>query len=365
MAVQASSTIVPTDSELLQAQADLWRHSLYYLESMGLKCAVELGIPTAIHRVGGAASVPDLIKALSLPAGKQLFLGRLMRMLASSGVFINVEADSAEAVYSLTPLSYLLVDGIDADGHINHAPFLLTVTSKHYIDLAMGLAAWFKKEDKTPPFDQVHGASLFEESMERRDPEFHKMSRKALIVHDNFAVDIALREFRDIFQGIKSLTDCCYHGDGTTAKAIAKAFPQMKVTHMDLPQEIRKIPADGIVNYVGGDMFKSIPPAQVVMLKMVLHHWSDEDCMKILANCRKAIPSRENGGKVLIGDIVLDPTSGPMYETQLLMDVCMMLMKGGRQRDLNDWRELFMKAGFSDFKLIRKFGARGVLEAYP
>ena len=99
---------------------------------------------------------------------------------------------------------------------------------------------------------------------------------------------------------------------------------------------------------------------------MVLHHWSDEDSVKILANCRKAIPSRQEGGKVIIGDIVLDPASGPiMYETQLLMDVCMMLMKGGRQRDLNDWRDIFTKAGFSDFKLINKFGARGFLEAYP
>ena len=54
-----------------------------------------------------------------------------------------------------------------------------------------------------------------------------------------------------------------------------------------------------------------------------------------------------------------------MFETQLLMDVCMMLMKGGRQRDENDWRDIFMKAGLSDYKLVTKFGARGVLEAYP
>ncbi|CAL4981289.1 unnamed protein product [Urochloa decumbens] len=364
MAAPAPSIVVPTDAELLQAQADLWRHSLCYLKSMALKCAVELGIPTAIHRLGGSASIPDLITALSLPVVKQQFLSRLMRLLASPGVFSVV--DTTEAIYSLTPLSYLLVDGIAADGHMNHAPFLLTVTAKHYIDLAMGLTNWFKQDGKKPPFDHVHGASLFEESMERLDPEFHKMAMQGLIVHDNFGTDIALREFSDIFQGIDSLTDCCYHGDGTTAKAIAKAFPQMKVTVLDLPQEIHKIPADGVVNYVGGNMFKSIPRAQVVMLKMVLHHWSDEDCVKILANCKKAIPSREGGGKVLIGDIVLDPASDPvMFETQLLMDVCMMLMKGGRQRDLNDWRDIFMKAGFSDFKLVKKFGARGVLEAYP
>jgi len=268
MAAQASSIVVPTDAELLQAQADLWRNSLCYLKSMALKCAAELGIPTSIYRLGGAASLADLIAALSLPQAKLPFLGRLMRLLASSGVFAMV-GSSDEAVYSLTPLSYLLVDGIAADSnHMDHAPFLLTVTSPHYIDLAMDLADWFKKEAKTPPFDHKHGASLFEESMQHKEPEFHKMSILGLLVHDNFATNIGVRDYQFIFQGVKSVTDCCYHGDGTTGKAIAKAFPQIKVTVLDLPQEIRKIPADGVVNYVGGDMFKSIPPAQMVTLKV-------------------------------------------------------------------------------------------------
>lgn len=260
-----ASIVVPTDDELLQAQADLWRNSLCYLKSMALKCAAELGIPTAIYRLGGAASLADLIAALSLPQAKLPFLGRLMRLLASSGVFASAD----EAVYSLTPLSYLLVDGIAADSnHMNHAPFLLTVTSTHYIDLAMDLADWLKKEAKTAPFDHKHGASLFEEGMKNKDPEFHKTSILGLLVHDNFGTDIGVRDYPDVFKGVKSLTDCCYHGDGTTGRAIAKAYPQIKVTVLDLPQEIRKMPADGAVNYVGGDMFKSIPPAQMVILKV-------------------------------------------------------------------------------------------------
>ncbi|TVU00052.1 hypothetical protein EJB05_54545, partial [Eragrostis curvula] len=363
MAAQVQPFVVPTDAELLQAQADLWRHSLDYLKSMSLKCVVELGIPTAIHRLGGSASLPTLISELSLPSAKQPFLGRIMRLLAATGAFTTV--NSTEVMYGLTPLSYLLVDGISADNHMNHAPFLFTCTSKYYVDLAMGLANWLKKEEKTPPFDHFHGATLFEESMKSIDPEFHETTMQALLVHDNFGVDIGLRDFREVFEPIKSLTDCCYHGDGYMAKAIAKAFPHIKVTHLDLPQEISKIPADGVVNYVGGDMFKSIPPAQVVTLKLVLHHWSDEACVKILSNCRTAIPPRDKGGKVLISDILLDPASGELFQTYLLMDVCMMLMKEGRQRTEDDFRKLFAKAGFSDYKVLKKWGARGVFEVYP
>lgn len=87
--------------------------------------------------------------------------------------------------------------------------------------------------------------------------------------------------------------------------------------------------------------------------------------MKILAQCRKAVPSRAAGGKVIICDIVLGSASGPMLETQLLMDMLMMVNTRGRQRDENDWREIFKKAGFSDYKILKEHGARSVLEVYP
>ncbi|XP_037463399.1 probable O-methyltransferase 2 [Triticum dicoccoides] len=101
------------------------------------------------------------------------------------------------------------------------------------------------------------------------------------------------------------------------------------------------------------------------MLKLVLHHWSDDDCVKILTQCKNAIPSREEGGKVIVIDIVVEPSLGPvMFEAQTLMDLLMLVFTRGRQRSENDWRELFMKAGFTDYKIIKKLGARGVIEVY-
>jgi hypothetical protein len=77
--------------------------------------------------------------------------------------------------------------------------------------------------------------------------------------------------------------------------------------------------------------------------------------VKILKQCKKAIPSREDGGKVIIIEILLGPYMGPiMYEAQLLMDMLMMVNTRGRQRNENDWRQIFTKAGFSDYKIIKK-----------
>ena len=150
----ASNVVRPSDAELLQAQADLWRVSLSYLTPMSLRCAVELGIPTAIHRHGGAASPADLITALSLPSAKLPFIRRLLRLLAVAGVF-TVDKTTAEERYCINPVSYLLVDGIPDEVHINHTSLVLACTSTRYLEAAMGLAELFKKDVVTPPFEEL------------------------------------------------------------------------------------------------------------------------------------------------------------------------------------------------------------------
>lgn len=275
MASQTSNVLVPSDAELLQAQADLWRHSLCYLTPMALKCAVELGIPTAIHRHGGAASPTDLITALSLPSAKLPFLRRLLRLLAVSGVFTVDKTKTTgedEQMYCINPVSYLLVHGIPDEVHINHSSLVLTCTSTRYIEAAMGLADWFKKDVVTHPFEELHGATLFHESMESLDSDFHNLANEALEAHDNFGIEIAMREFCDLFQGVESMTYCCGScGDDKFPRVLVKTFPHIKCTVLAYPNMLSNKPTDGDVkiNYVEGDMFDFIPPAQTVALKVI------------------------------------------------------------------------------------------------
>ncbi|BAT13711.1 daphnetin O-methyltransferase 1 [Oryza sativa Japonica Group] len=367
MAAQTQTIQVPNDAELMQAQADLWRHSLYYLTSMGLRCAVELGIPTTIHGLGGAATVPDLMAALSLPENKLPFFRRLMRVLVTARVFASADGGETER-FRLTPLSRILVDGVVADEHHSQRCFVLGTTSRHYVDAAFALSEWFKKDLASPvpsPFEDLHGARLFDESTPLLDPELDATVNEGLAAHDNLGIGTLLRECRDLFKGVRSLTDCCGR-HGATARAIVKAYPHIKCTVLDLPRLVDHAPRDGVVNYVAGDAFQcTIPPAQAVMLKLVLHHLSDDDCVKILAQCKKAIPSRKEGGKLIVIDILVEPSLGPvMFEAQLMMDMLMMVNTRGRQRNENDWHDLFMTAGFSDYKIVKKLGARAVFEVY-
>lgn len=98
----------------------------------------------------------------------------------------------------------------------------------------------------------------------------------------------------------------------------------------------------------------------------VLHDWGDADCVKILKNCKKAIPPRDAGGKVIIVDIVVG--AGPPVlkhrETQVLFDLLVMLING-IQRDEQEWKKIIFEAGFSEYKITPVLGVRSIIEVYP
>lgn len=105
-----------------------------------------------------------------------------------------------------------------------------------------------------------------------------------------------------------------------------------------------------------------------VIKQRILHDWSDEDCLKILKNCRRAIPEKDNGGKVIIIDSVMgsqiqDKTS---FETEISMDMQMLVMLGpAKERTEKEWSNLFSIAGFSSYKVYPVLGVRCLIEVYP
>ncbi|KAM3381527.1 hypothetical protein P3S68_007100 [Capsicum galapagoense] len=165
---------------------------------------------------------------------------------------------------------------------------------------------------------------------------------------------------------MKSLVDVG-GGTGTVAKAIGNAFPKINCIVFDLPHVIEGCEGSKNLSYVGGDMFKSIPSADAILLKWILHNWSDEECIKILKKCKEAIPKRENGGKLIIIDMVLmDSQKGDdkSYETQLFYDMLMMVDASGKQRIEQEWTKLFLDAGFTDYEIIPILGLRSVIEVF-
>ncbi|KAF6996835.1 hypothetical protein CFC21_013128 [Triticum aestivum] len=351
-----------SSQELLQAQVDLWHHALGFVKSMALKCAMELQIPNTIQHHGGSMTPSELAMKTGLHPSKLPRLRRLMRVLTVSGIFVVHEPASPdkEVVYGLTPTTRLLVSD---KANSNLFPILSSMLDSTVISPFLGMHSWFLDECTTSLFKKAHGLNVWE--MADQDSTYNQLINNAMVSDSNFLMDIILRECGDVFLGINSLIDVA-GGHGGAARAITKAFPQMKCSVLDLPHVVAEAPADDHVLFISGDMFKYIPPANALFLKSVFHDWGDEDCVKILKKCKEAIPPRDAGGKVIIVDMVVGsgPNENVTRETQVLFDLFIMCFEG-IEREEHEWKKIFMEAGFSDYKIIAVMGVRSVIELYP
>ncbi|VAH12641.1 unnamed protein product [Triticum turgidum subsp. durum] len=318
---------------------------------MALNSAVKLGIADVLHRCGGAASLPELLSAVPLHPSKGPYLYRLMNMLAAAGIFTAkdvVPAASAPAdgdwapttVYHLNTVSRLLVEGSSC-----MSLCVLLDTTDLFVSASLRLHQWLL-------------------SVGSRDPEFNALFNGAMGATSKFIAAIAIRECSEVFAGITSLVDVA-GGNGTMARSIAEAFPRVKCSVLELPQVIEGISPDGTVELVAGDMMEFVPPADAVLLKHVLHNWSDEDCVKILTRCRQAISHGAKAGKVIIIDTVVGSTSHQMLEAQVTMDLAMMMLFNGKAREEHNWYKMFMEAGFSHYKIHNVLGMRSLIEVHP
>ncbi|MED6108352.1 hypothetical protein PIB30_023119 [Stylosanthes scabra] len=140
--------------------------------------------------------------------------------------------------------------------------------------------------------------------------------------HDSQIVKLALKDHSDVFEGLESIVDVG-GGNGTISKIINELFPQLKCIVFDLPHVVENLLGNNNLSFVGGDMFHSIPQADALLLKWILHDWNDENCVKILKQCKDAISKNSNGGKIIIIDCVINEKCDEYGHTQmkLMMDI--------------------------------------------
>ncbi|CAN4089307.1 unnamed protein product [Withania somnifera] len=347
--------------EIMAAQAHIWNHTFNFINSMSLKCAIQLGIPDIIHSHGRPMTLSDLVNSLPIHnnmANRQDCIYRLMRILIYAGFFIEEEEEG----YLLTPTSRLLL----IDEPLSMIPFLEGMLDPVMMDPWHCFSQWILNggDDQPSPFATTHGKPLYEYAGD--DARFNSLFNEAMASDARLIISVVIEHCKGLFVGLNSLVDVA-GGTGTVAKAISNEFPEIKCFVFDLPHVIEGLEGNKNLSFVKGDMLKSIPSADAILLKWILHNWGDEECIKILKNCKEAIPSKEKGGKVIIIDMVMDIQNGDdkSYETQYLIDVLMMVVLTGKERSEQEWAKLFSDAGFSDYKIFPVLGLRSIIEVYP
>ncbi|XVE88122.1 hypothetical protein DITRI_Ditri19aG0042700 [Diplodiscus trichospermus] len=347
--------------ESFQAQAYLYKHIFNYISSMSLKCCVQLGIPDIIHSHGEPITLSELVSALGIDQTKTSCMYRLMRMLVHSGFIATTkfDKDQEKEAYVLTPISKILLkDNINC-----LSPFVMAMLDPAIMTPWQFLGDWIQGTKQQRPFESANGKAFWDYM--DQDPEFKNLFHDAM-ESDSQMMNLVVKDCKPVFEGLSSLVDVG-GGTGTIARVISEAYPQLKCTVFDFPHVVANSPAtaSGNLNFVGGDLFQYIPSADAILMKLVLHAFGDEDCIKILKKCREAIPTQ--GGKVIIIDIVINEKEDEheITEAKLFFDMLMMVVVTGRERTEQDWKKLFMAAGFNHYKVTPLFGLRSLIEVYP
>ncbi|XP_021724667.1 trans-resveratrol di-O-methyltransferase-like [Chenopodium quinoa] len=352
--------------ELLDAVGFIWNHSLSFLNSMALKCAIQLGISDAIKKHGKPMTLVELTNSLSIHPNKASSLHQMMRLLVHNNFYTTQILPTGEEAYDLTLNSELLLK----DHPLTHAPLALIGITPQLTEPSHHFASWFQSHDQSceSSFHVAQGMHLYKGMPS--DTKLNDLFNLAMASDSRLISSLLLtnNKFKALIQGIESIVDVG-GGTGTMVKAIAEAFPEVNCILFDQPHVVNNLQLNEIRNltYVAGDMFKSIPQANVVLLKWILHNWSDENCIKILEKCKEAIPSREKGGKLLIIDMVVGiPINNENHSrSQFLADIQMSYLFGGKERTEQQWKFLFDKAGFCDYNILPILGSRSVIEVFP
>jgi hypothetical protein len=147
---------------------------------------------------------------------------------------------------------------------------------------------------------------------------------------------------------------------------IARAAPGVRVRLFDLPgvidgtkKWIEEGRLNGRIEAISGDFFEQVPgPADLCVLKHIIHDWDDDLSRRILTNCRNVLEKR---GPILVCEMVI--TTGPEGIPAKVFDIEMLLGPGGRERTELEFADLFASAGLKLNRVIATPTPLRLLEA--
>ncbi|TVY47475.1 O-methyltransferase [Lachnellula occidentalis] len=172
---------------------------------------------------------------------------------------------------------------------------------------------------------------------------------------------------------------------GELCAALALTAPNLQFIVQELPRTVQSVdratlPAEVAprIEFMEHDFFTPQPVvAAVYTFRQIFHNWADANVVKIL---RSLIPALRSGARVLVHDLILpEPGKLPLMQERQIryvanvlmgkrhymlngeyraMDMLMLSICNARERDEEDWRQVFTEAD-SRFKVLRVFTPKG------
>ena len=313
--------------------------------------AAQLGL--ADHLAAGPKRADELAALVQADAPT---LYRLLRALASVGVFVEVESGG----FALTPLGDCL--RTDAPSRMRSWALLEgeAFCQRLYADLLWSV------QTGGVTFDQTYGMGFYQYLTQHSDTArlfSEAMAEFAALSTDMVAADYDFSPFHQIVD--------VGGGQGVLLATILSRYPQAHGVLFELASVIERarpsIEASGLADrceLVAGDFFVSVPQgADAYILQRILHGFDDERCVCILQSCHRAMtPS----SRVLIIQQVMPPLGAEAVSETLfhgvMSDLNMLAVGGGRERTAAEYRALLEAAGLRLTRVVPTRSLMSVVE---
>jgi len=316
-----------------------------YWQAKALAVAAELGLADLLR--DGPRTTASLAELCKVDADS---LRRLLRALASAGVFVQTDQD----LFALTPMADLLRS--DRPGSMRALARMYG--SEHY-------QAWGglldSVRDGAPAFGRVFGTSYFDYLAAH--PDASSIFNDAMTGWTAQLSDAVAAAYG--FSGSGRVVEVG-GGSGLLLATILKAAPALQGTLLELSHVaeqadayLRATPVGDRCAVVAGDFFDAVPDGgSFYVLAQILHDWDDGHCVKILRNCREAMLP---GAKLLIIEQVIPPRNEPSLGKWL--DLHMLVLIGGRERTEAEYASLLSAADLKLDRVIPTAAGASILEA--
>ncbi len=332
------------DAERASARDLLMRVTLGAIPARLVYAAARLGIADSL--ASGAAGALDLAAVAGADPDA---VGRLLRALASLGI-LREEADGR---FSLAPAGQALrVDSTDSMRDwvlfMNETAYTAWADCVHTLSAGEGA------------FERVRGEPLYDylgRNADARAAFQRGLSAVSRDIHRPIIDSCAASTPAGLFVDVGG-------GDGALLFGILERYPDASGVLFDRAEALAAA-RDAASRFGGrcrlqsGDFFRAVPEGgDIYLLKFVLHDWGDEAAVAILRNCRAAMVA---GGRILIVQGLLPEAieSSPLF----LWDMHMLVMTGGRERTLAEYRGLLERAGLRLQRVVPAATGMSVLEA--
>jgi hypothetical protein len=306
----------------ISPETRLWDFLRGALATRALGLVADLGIADA--RSCGPRPVDDLARETGADPDA---LHRVLRALASDGVF----AEEEQGVFRNTEASEALRRG---GGWDDFAHLFGGVWHR--------AAGELDATSSDPSFPRIFGIDFW--SWLARNPSERAAFDRAMVEGTDRRVE---RLAAVDWDGDETVVDVG-GGNGSLLIELLRRQTGLRGVVFDLPETTRDEAALGDrCTFVAGDFFERVPPGDVYILATILHDWDDEHAAAILSTIRAAEPA--SGTRLLVLESVVQPGNEP--DGAKWLDLLMLALFGGRERDEAQWRTLLADAGFEPLRI--------------